>query len=54
MKYTITATCIYVEWNDNPKMQVLDHDMPDGLRQDFDDWLSTIEHERNTIEGTND
>ena len=51
MKYTITATRIYVEWNDNPKMEVLYNDMPDGLRQDFDDWLSTIENERNATKG---
>ena len=29
------------------KMEVVLNDMPDGLRQDFDDWLATIEDERN-------
>ena len=46
-KYTIVSTQILIEWNDSPKLQVCLHEMPDGLRQDWDDWLSTIERERN-------
>tara|TARA_R100001015_G_C4484587_1_gene64026 strand:+ start:44 stop:205 length:162 start_codon:yes stop_codon:yes gene_type:complete len=51
MRYTIQSYVISVEWNDNPKLQTLDNNMPDSLRQNFDKWLSAIEHERNTIEG---
>ena len=51
MKYTITDYLISVRWNDNPKLQTVCHKMPDKLNQDFDKWLSSIEHERNTIEG---
>ena len=54
MKYTITDYLISARWSDNPKLQTIHHNMPDKLRQDFDKWLSSIEHERNTIEGTND
>ena len=51
MKFSIVNYVISVEWNDSPKLKTLEHRMPDGLCQDFDDWLSTIEHERNTVEG---
>ena len=44
----IVATQILVEWSNNPKMQVLLNDMPEQLRQDFDDWLSKIESEENS------
>ena len=47
MNRRIIGTQILVEWSDNPKLEVLLHDMPDGLRQDFDEWLSTIEEEEN-------
>ena len=47
MMNKIVSSKILIEWNDNPKMEVVLNDMPDGLRQDFDDWLSTIEDERN-------
>ena len=47
MEYKIVSSQILIEWNDNPKMEVVLNDMPDGLKQDFDDWLATIEHERN-------
>jgi len=49
MKYRITDYLISVRWNDNPKLQILCHNMPDKLSHDFDKWLSSIEHERNTI-----
>jgi hypothetical protein len=29
-------------------MEILLNDMPDGLRQDFDEWLSDIEKEENS------
>ena len=47
MSRTIIATQILIHWNDNPKMEILCNDMPDGLRQDFDEWLSDIEAEEN-------
>jgi hypothetical protein len=47
MNRTIIATQILIQWNDNPKMEILFNDMPDGLRQDFDEWLSDIEAEEN-------
>ena len=46
-KFTIVGTQILLEWNDSPKQQICLHEMPDGLRQDWDDWLSSIERERN-------
>ena len=45
MSRTIVTTQILIQWNDNPKMEILPNDMPDGLRQDFDEWLSDIEVE---------
>ena len=42
---TIVATQILIQWNDNPKMEILLNEMPDGLRQDFDEWLSDSEAE---------
>ena len=47
MKHQITATKILVEWNDNPKMEILFNEMPSDLEQSFDKWLKSIEHERN-------
>lgn len=47
MNKTIIATQILIQWNNNPKMEILLNDMPDGLRQDFDEWLSDIEKEEN-------
>jgi chemotaxis response regulator CheB len=46
MERRIVSTTILVEWSDNPKPVVLNNDMPDGLRQDFDDWLTEIEEEQ--------
>ena len=45
MDRTIVSTTIYVEWSDNPKPVVLENDMPSGLANDFDDWLTKIEQE---------
>ena len=47
MEKVIVSTTILVEWNDNPKPVVLNNDMPNGLANDFDDWLSKIEQEEN-------
>ena len=47
MRRTIVGTVIYAEWNDNPKLNRIDHEMPEGLRQEFDEWLQSIEHEEN-------
>ena len=42
----IVATLIHIEWSDNPKMVLLDAEMPDDLRQAWDEWLHDIEIER--------
>ena len=38
---------IYVEWNDNPKLIELEHDMDGHLENTFNDWLVEIEEEEN-------
>jgi hypothetical protein len=43
----IVSATILVEWNDNPKPVVLNNDMPNGLANDFDDWLTECEDEEN-------
>ena len=43
----IVSTQILVEWSNNPKMEVLLHDMPTGLALQFDNWLADIEAEEN-------
>ena len=43
----IVSTTILVEWSDNPKLVVLTNNMPEGLSNDFDEWLSDIEYEEN-------
>ena len=47
MDYTIVSSKVFIEWNDNPKMETVNHDMKDDLAQLFDEWLSSIEYERN-------
>jgi len=47
-KKRIVSTAILVEWSDNPKPVVLTNNMPEGLSNDFDDWLSDIEYEENS------
>ena len=47
MVYRIVSSKVLIEWNDNPKMETVNHDMPDDLAQLFDEWLSSIEYERN-------
>ena len=50
--FSIINTKILVEWNDNPKLVNLDNEMPTDLQVLFDEWLSSIEHERNCVEGS--
>ena len=47
-KYIVSCQ-IAVEWNDNPKLVVLMNDMPEWVRQPFDEWLSNIENEKNAM-----
>jgi len=49
-KFKIVASVIMIQWNDNPNLQICWNDMPKGLDQDFQDWLSTVEYERNEAE----
>jgi len=50
----IVATLIHIEWSDNPKMVLLEEEMPDDLRQHWDDWLHEIEIERATVTDIHD
>mgnify|MGYP003148532920 FL=1 len=45
MKKEIVASQIAVEWNDKPKLVVLNNDMPEWVREPFDEWLAQIEKE---------
>ena len=47
MNYKIISSAILIEWDDNPKMETVLHEMPSDLAQQFDEWLSDIEDERN-------
>ena len=47
MKYNIVSSKILIEWNDDPKMETVHYDMPSDLEQLFDEWLTSIENERN-------
>ena len=47
MEYTIVASKILIQWNNNPNMETVYEDMPDNLAQLFDEWLSEIEKTRN-------
>ena len=38
---------IYAEWNDNPKMVQLDHEMDSDKENSFNEWLQQIEDEEN-------
>ena len=44
---TIVSSKIYVQWNDEPKMEVVMHEMSEGLAESFDRWLAMIEDEEN-------
>ena len=48
-KRKIVASQIAVEWNDNPKLVVLMNDMPEWVREPFDEWLSDIQIEENAM-----
>ena len=43
----IVSSKIYIQWNDEPKMEVVMHEMSEGLAESFDRWLSMIEDEEN-------
>ena len=45
-KYIVSSQ-ITVEWSDNPTPVVLMDDMPEYVRQPFDEWLSEIEEGEN-------
>ena len=47
---TIVANQITIQWNDSPKLVVLMDDMPEYVRQPFDEWLSVIEDRENNNE----
>ncbi len=51
MSRRIVSTKILVEWSDNPKMEVLLHDMPNFVALPYDEWLSDIEAEENAKDG---
>ena len=36
---------IYVEWNDNPKLVEVDHEMNSDTENTFNQWLQEIEEE---------
>ena len=44
---TIVSSKIYIQWNDEPKMEGVMHEMSEGLAESFDRWLSMIEDEEN-------
>ena len=44
---TIVTSKIYIQWNDEPKMEVVMHEMSEGLAESFDRWLAMIEDEEN-------
>jgi len=44
---TIVSSKIYIQWNDEPKMEVVLHEMSEGLAESFDRWLAMIEDEEN-------
>ena len=43
----IVSYKIYAEWNDNPKMVQLDHEMDSDIENSFNQWLQEIEEEEN-------
>jgi len=51
MHKQIISTLIKIEWNDNPKMETLTHEMPSDLQNAFDEWLRDIEEEENAKNG---
>ena len=43
----IVSYKIYAEWSDNPKLVELEHDMPNHVANDIDEWFGDIETEEN-------
>ena len=48
----IVSTRILIQWNDSPKEEVSHHDMPEGVAESFDRWLSLSEDEANAKLGS--
>ena len=46
----IVSYKIYAEWNDNPKMVQLDHEMDSDIENSFNEWLQQIEEKENEDE----
>ena len=49
-KFTIVSTQILLQWSDSPDLEICLHEMPTHLSMEFDEWLSSIETERNLAE----
>ena len=47
MNYRIVSSQIRVQWDDNPKLEVVMNEMPSDLEEAFGQWLTEIENERN-------
>tara|TARA_Y100001937_G_scaffold42725_1_gene60482 strand:- start:521 stop:724 length:204 start_codon:yes stop_codon:yes gene_type:complete len=47
----IVSTRIMIQWNDSPKEEVSHHDMPEGVAESYDHWLTLIEDEENAKRG---
>jgi len=47
----IVSTRIMIQWNDSPKEEVSHHDMPEGVAESYDHWLTLIEDEENAKNG---
>jgi hypothetical protein len=43
----IVSYKIQVEWSDNPKSVLLEHDMPSHVANAIDEWFGEIETEEN-------
>ena len=43
----IVGYTILVEWSDNPKPVILNHDMPNYVANAIDEWFGDIETEEN-------
>jgi hypothetical protein len=40
-----------IQWNDSTKEEVSHHDMPEGVAESYDHWLTLIEDEENAKRG---
>ena len=47
----IVSTRIMIQWNDSPKEEVSHHDMPVGVAESYDHWLTLIEDQENAKRG---